>query len=184
MARIIARSETTLSKWLRVVENTVELEPGQPPERYHCLALADYVAIVARTASGRIPLVAQFRPAVDAEVWDLPAGLLEAGELPEQCCRRELLEEAGVRAVKVRPFGTFFPEVGRLANRIHVFGAETTDPEPGFVPEPGLSVAFVTPDELRARILRGEFLAQLHVGALALAELHGFGLGLFSNGVG
>lgn len=181
MARIIARSETKISNWVRLVENTVEMKPGRPAEPYHCLAQADYVAVVARTADGRIPLVAQFRPAVGAEVWELPAGLLEVDEDPESCCRRELLEEAGVVATQVRSLGSLYPDVGRLANRIHIFAAETSDPDPSFVAEPGMTVAFVTPAELRARILGGTFLQQLHLGAFALAELHGFDLGLFDR---
>ena len=179
MARIIARSETPISKWVRLVENTVELESGRTPEKYHCLGQADYVSVVARTASGRIPIVWQFRPAVDAGVWELPAGLLERGEDPEDCCRRELLEEAGVTATRVQLLGTTYPDVGRLANRIHLFAAETTDPDAAFSPEPGMKVAFVTGAELRARILDGTFLQQLHLGAFALAELHGFDFGLF-----
>lgn len=180
MARIISRSETRVSPWVRLVENTVELTPERAPERYHCLAQADYVCVVARTASGRIPLVAQFRPAVGAEVWELPAGLLEAGEDPESCCRRELFEEAGVVATRVQNLGSYYPDVGRLENRIHVFTAETGDPDSAFAAEPGMTVTLVTPAELRERILTGRFLQQLHLGAFALAQLHGFELGIFA----
>jgi ADP-ribose pyrophosphatase len=172
--RIIGRSETPLSRWVRVVETTVELDPNAPAEKFHSLAQADYVNVVARTASGRIPIVSQFRPAVGCVTWELPGGLLEPGESPEACCRRELQEEAGVRITRVIALGSLCPDTGRLENRAHVFAAETTDPDPSFVPEPGMSVAFVSPDELRARILDGSFVSLLHVGALALAALHGF----------
>src|SRR4051812_33494120 len=80
MARIIGRRETAVSPWVRLVENTVELAPDAPPEAFHCIAQADYVTVVARTRSGLIPIVAQFRPAVRCITWELPGGLLEAGE--------------------------------------------------------------------------------------------------------
>lgn len=181
LARIVERTESRISPWLRLVENSVEFAPGAPIERYHCLAQADYVTIVARMPSGRIPIVSQFRPAVGVETWELPAGLLDAGESVEECCRRELLEEVGLVANRIQKIGSFYPDTGRLENRLHVFAVDASEPAPGFVCEPGMSVAFVTPNELRARILDGSFIHQLHVGALASAELHGFALGLFTS---
>jgi ADP-ribose pyrophosphatase len=180
LARIVARTESRISPWLRLVENTVEFSPGAPAERYHCLAQADYVTIVARTPSGLIPIVSQFRPAVGAVTWELPAGLLDPGERAEECCRRELLEEVGLVAGRVQPIGVYYPDTGRLENRLHVYAVEASEPDPAFVPEPGMTVAFLSPAELRGRILAGSFIHQLHVGALASAELHGFPLGLFA----
>jgi ADP-ribose pyrophosphatase len=174
VARIIARRETPVSPWVRVVENTVELAPNTPPEAFHCLAQADYVTVVARTRSGLIPIVSQFRPAVGCITWELPGGLLEAGEAPEVCCRRELREEVGVEALQVTSLGRWFPDTGRLENRGHVFAVEGSDPDPEFVPEPGTSVEYLSPSELRARIRDGSFAHLAHIGALALAALDGF----------
>jgi 8-oxo-dGTP pyrophosphatase MutT (NUDIX family) len=179
MARILSRTETRVSEWVRLVDKVVEMEPGAAPEHYHCLAQADYVTVVARTRSGRIPIVSQFRPALAAVVWELPGGLVDPGEEPAACCCRELREEAGVTALSVRALGAFYPDVGRLENRQHVFAVECSDPDPAFVAEPGMTVALVTPAELRARIVDGSFIHAMHLGALAAAELHGFALDLF-----
>jgi 8-oxo-dGTP pyrophosphatase MutT (NUDIX family) len=176
----LLRTETVISPWVRLVANTVEKTLDGPGEVYHAFAQSDYVAVLARTPSGQIPIVRQFRAAVGCETWELPAGLLEAGESPESCCRRELLEETGVKAMAVHPLGSFFADTGRLENRIHLFAVEASEPQSAFVPEPGLSVVFVSPSELRGRILDGTFIHQLHLGTLAVAALKGHGFGVLS----
>ena len=42
------------------------------------------------TPAGKIPIVRQFRPAIEDFAWELPAGLVEPGEKPMDCARREL----------------------------------------------------------------------------------------------
>ncbi|GIX04427.1 MAG: hypothetical protein KatS3mg114_0296 [Planctomycetaceae bacterium] len=59
------------------------------------------VAVVAVTPERQLVLTEQERPAVQARVIDLPAGLVgdeDAEEAEEACARRELLEETGFAA--------------------------------------------------------------------------------------
>jgi ADP-ribose pyrophosphatase len=179
-SRVTKRTETRVSPWVRLVAKDVLLAPSSTTETYHCLALADYVAIVARLPDGRLPIVRQFRPAVDCEPWELPAGLVEANEGAGHAAERELLEETGAAALNVVDLGTFLPDTGRLENQIRIFGIDAAPPPANFVPEPGMSMALVSPSQLRAMILAGEFRHMLHVGALAAAELRGFRTGVFA----
>ncbi len=137
------------------------------------MAQPDYVAILAKTSNGLFPLVRQYRPAVEAYTWELAAGLLEKGESPEDACRRELREETGLHAEKVTYLGCCYPDTGRLENRLHAFFVITSEPDPGFAPEPGLSVSFVNAQTLRDLILSGEFRHQLHLGLFTLASIMG-----------
>ena len=66
------------------------------------------------------------------------------------------------------------PCTGRLDNRIHSFFVEAGEPLKGFKPEPGITVKLVTPADVVRLITGGDFVSQLHLGALLLAELHGF----------
>lgn len=43
----------------------------------------------------RILLLRQFRYSAGGELWEAPAGKLDDGEAPEDCIRRELVEETG-----------------------------------------------------------------------------------------
>ena len=47
-------------------------------------------------AEGRVLLIQRARPP-QAGLWHLPGGKLEAGESLAECCRREVLEETGLR---------------------------------------------------------------------------------------
>jgi ADP-ribose pyrophosphatase len=172
--RIRERRVTRISPWMGVIERDVEFTPQGEVSTYYAVEQADYIAIVALTPDGHIPIVRQYRPALEAFTWELPAGLTEPGEDPAITCRRELAEETGLTARSVRLLGTAAPCTGRLSNRIHSFFVETGVAAAGFVPEPGLTANLVTPAELVRLIAAGEFVSQLHLGALLLAELQGF----------
>ena len=173
--KIRSRRTTKISPWMDVIAREVEFAPGEPPQIYHAVGQLDYLAIVARIPDGRVPIVRQYRPAFEAFTWELPAGLIERGEDPAQACARELLEETGYQARAVHPLGVPLAAcTGRLSNRIHSFFVETSDRAADFTPEPGIAVALKTPAELAAMITANEFVQQLHLGALMLAELRGF----------
>jgi hypothetical protein len=70
--------------------------------------------------------------------------------------------------------GTASPCSGRLSNRIHSFFIETGERIADIAPEAGIEVRLVTSTELVGMIKTGEFVSQLHLGALLLAELKSF----------
>jgi 8-oxo-dGTP pyrophosphatase MutT (NUDIX family) len=172
--RIRSRRTTAVSPWMRIIAREVEFSRGGPVEVYHAVEQADYIAIVAITGSGKIPIVRQYRPALETFSWELPAGLVEPGEKPVDCARRELFEETGLVARAIHPLGETFPCTGRLNNRIHSFFVEGGKRVASFEPEAGMRVKLVSPAEIARLIQAGTFASQLHIGALLLAELHGF----------
>ena len=68
--------------------------------------------IVPYFEDGTICMVRQFRYAMQQELWELPAGKLEAGEDPLEAARRELEEECGLTAEHYTSLGEFYPTVG------------------------------------------------------------------------
>ncbi|GAC1303216.1 MAG: NUDIX hydrolase [Vulcanimicrobiaceae bacterium] len=115
------------------------------------------VAIVARPTPDQIVLVRQHRHAVDSDLWEVPAGMIERGEPPIETARRELLEETGYRASSLRYLWSLFTTPGFCQERIHLFvadGLTAGDAEPEDDEEFELRVWSV--DEAWALVLRDE----------------------------
>jgi ADP-ribose pyrophosphatase len=84
------------------------------------------VAIVP-VVDNHVILIRQFRIAIERDLIELPAGLLEPDEEPIQCAARELEEEIGYRPKELIPLASCFSSVGFANERIHIFLA--LDPE-------------------------------------------------------
>jgi ADP-ribose pyrophosphatase len=75
------------------------------------------------TADPQLLLIRQYRYAAGGPIWEIPAGRLEDGESPEECARRELLEEAGATAGRWTRLTTIYTTPGFTDERIHLFAA-------------------------------------------------------------
>ncbi len=80
-------------------------------------------AVVALTETGKIVLVRQYRSALDRVTVEIPAGKLDPGEDPEECARRELLEETGFKAGRINFLTTMAPAPGYSDELIHIYMA-------------------------------------------------------------
>jgi ADP-ribose diphosphatase len=79
-------------------------------------------------ADPRVVLIRQFRHAADGFIWEVPAGRLDGGELPEACAARELEEETGMRARRLERLTTIYTTPGFTDERIHLFLADGLEP--------------------------------------------------------
>ena len=53
------------------------------------------VTILSKSTGPELVLQKQFRPPINQVVIEVPAGLIDAGETPQECAVRELKEETG-----------------------------------------------------------------------------------------
>jgi ADP-ribose pyrophosphatase len=79
------------------------------------------VVVLPVLPEGRIVLIRQYRHAARQYLWELVAGRIDAGEKPREAAARELIEETGLRARRLRVFLEVFPTPGFLEERMFIF---------------------------------------------------------------
>ncbi len=145
----------------RVVQlrvDTVSLPDGQIKIReiVHHPGAAAIVALTNKDEGEdrEVLLVEQYRKAVESKTLEIPAGTLEEGESPEECARRELIEETGFQASKLDKLVEFYPSPGFSSEIIHIFEASGLKKVSDVDAE--LPIRFVPLSELLIKIRRGE----------------------------
>jgi ADP-ribose pyrophosphatase len=78
-------------------------------------------AVVPVMIDGSVIMIEQFRYAVDAALWEIPAGRLEPGESPRACAARELEEETGYRAGHLEKLADMYSAPAYCTEIISVF---------------------------------------------------------------
>ena len=81
------------------------------------------VVILGLLDQDRVVLIRNKREAVGQILVELPAGTVEKGENPMNCAGRELLEETGYLAGRIKTLGTFFTSPGILSEKMYAFVA-------------------------------------------------------------
>ncbi|MBQ3437535.1 MAG: NUDIX hydrolase [Fusobacterium sp.] len=80
------------------------------------------VGIVAMIEN-RVILVKQYRPAIEKDLIEIPAGIVEIGEDIEVAARREFEEETGYYAKKMEKICSYYGSAGINAGQYHIFYA-------------------------------------------------------------
>lgn len=128
-------------------------------------------AIVPLTADGDVILIRQYRHAAGGFIYEVPAGKLDKGELPEQCAARELTEEAGVIAGRLSRLASIVTAPGFTDEVIHLYLAEDLRPARTAHEESEVITLLRRPlDETLGMVALGEIVDAKSICALFLAR--------------
>jgi ADP-ribose pyrophosphatase len=81
--------------WLTIRKEKCELPNGTLMPAYYILEYPSWVNVFALTSENELVMVKQYRHGLGTIGLELPGGVVDQGEEPEQAVRRELLEETG-----------------------------------------------------------------------------------------
>ena len=108
--------------WIDVREDQI-VHPNGEQGVYSVVELPGFSVVVPITAENKLWMVQLWRYPIGRFSWELPMGRIDAGEIPLQTAKRELVEETGLHSNDWQDLGTVSSMNGVTNCRGHVFAA-------------------------------------------------------------
>jgi ADP-ribose pyrophosphatase len=131
------------------------------------------VVVIPIDDDGQVVLIRQYRAAIDRELWEVPAGSVDAGESAEAAARRECEEELGRAPDRVERLGSWYPTPGYCDEEMIFFratGLRAPAPDSPHKPDPDedITAQTFTIAEARTMVKRSEIVDLKTAYALTL----------------
>jgi len=154
----------------------VTVDPVQLPHggelRMEAVRHPGSVVLIPMPDAEHVVLIRQYRYVIDRWIWELPAGTLQANELPEAAAARECAEETGLVPGRVEPLGAYFPSPGFCDELMNFYRLTELSPAPRGLATPDededIEPQVFTLTEARAMMARGEIVDMKTICGLAL----------------
>ncbi|MET7917574.1 NUDIX hydrolase [Streptomyces avermitilis] len=109
--------------WVNLCLVDVQQPDGRRWE-YHVVRLRHLAVAAVVNDRQEVLMMWRHRFITDSWAWELPMGLVEEGETPEEAAAREVLEETGWRPGPIKPLIYAEPANGITDSQHHVFRAD------------------------------------------------------------
>lgn len=148
---------------------------GEEHERV-IIEARDWCNVLPLTTDGRVVLIKQFRFGSQEVSLELPGGVVDDGETPEEAVRRELEEETGYRAGRLVKLGTYHSNPAHFTNQVHGFVAlDCERVHDGHLEgSEDVVVETVAPADLVRLVGEGRITHALMIATIGLAAVHGY----------
>lgn len=132
MEKQIYRREIYRGRIINLFKDEVLLDNGRKTER-EIVEHRGAVACLPFMGGKEIILIRQYRYPVRREIFEIPAGIIERGENPEDAVRRELLEETGYSSNNIEYIVNFYTSPGYSTESLYLYFAYNLKKE---IPKP------------------------------------------------
>ena len=136
---------------------------------YYRLTGPDSVICCLLDQEDQFVMVRQYRPNLEIQTTETPAGGMEPGESPLQAMQREIAEETGLRCALLPLGETFSLMMNRTNIKDHLFFGMFPTPVAEFEPEQGIEMMRVPRLELFELAIRGDYIQLAGLGLLQVA---------------
>ena len=136
----------------------------------------DWVNVIPVLPDDRVVLIRQWRYGIASPTLEIPGGLVDLDENADEAAARELLEETGYHARKIKRLGTTHPNPAFLSNRLTTYLATDLDlVEPGRerfgIDDERITVELTPLDRIPDLIHEGSITHALVIAAFHLMEI-------------
>ncbi len=144
---------------------SVDVEPVRTPAgKIHEIATIRHgpcVVVIPIKDDGRVVMIRQYRHSVGRDLWELPAGNVDAGETVEAAALRECEEETGLVPGRLEKLGALFPAPGYSDEEMFCFRASDLHAPPKDSPhkpddDEAIEVHPMTVAEAKGLVARGD----------------------------
>ena len=153
------RTEMVLDhRWYKVRREEVQLPDGRVLDDYYVSVRPEVALVFPVTAAGEVIMVRQYKHGAREVLLELPGGVCDPDEPPEEAARRELLEETGYAAGRLTHLATLHDDPTKNTNRFHLFLAEGVQPvgAQSLDDTENIRVERVLLGEMKKKVLNGE----------------------------
>jgi len=159
--------------WLTIRKDKCQLPNGNIIPAFYVNEYPEWVNAFAVTDDNKVIMVKQYRHGISSIETELPGGVAEEGETPEQAVRREVKEETGYEFDSLEYLGKVCANPSTTNNFTHLFlargGKKVTDQKLDESEE--IEVLFLSLDEVKSLVRENKMMQSLHLNGIMYAMI-------------
>ena len=169
--KVLASEYLHKQPWLNIRKDKCELPNGNIIPTYYVNEYPDWVNAFALTEDNRVIMVKQYRHGIGTVEIEVPGGVSEEGETPEESVRREVSEETGYEFENWIYLGKICANPSTTNNFTHMYlatgGKKTAEQQLDHLED--LEVLFLSIDEVKNLVKENKIMQSLHVNCIMYA---------------